>query len=373
MRLTPLSIKGALRTLSVLSALSVLSCGEGGVECVSDSACDEGLVCVSARCVGPTLAPNAESWAVYRDEMHLRLAADCGVCHGVRGEGLSAGRFDPTNLDPNLLGGVGEVDQDPNQDPIALVDPNAPPRDSKALVALPVAPGDSGWRIYLDNLTEERLWASYLDTLQFINPTDPTRSLLLSYARGELALNTGSPSAGAAEAHPVVYPVHNETPQVSCSAPFDGLAPLNFRDPLTPDATPLPPPSPAQVSHERLLSWAALDHSARGGLWRLSLTGYQTHMKELLSRKCGGCHVSEASEPRLEGRDAVVSGGFCFKEEPVSEADLSVWSPMIHVSAPDQSALVGFLNGEFDHPSYTLTPEDRAALNDALLRWLNTP
>ncbi|MBM4290111.1 MAG: hypothetical protein FJ138_00590, partial [Deltaproteobacteria bacterium] len=107
----------------------------------------------------------SDPYLLYRAELHNRLVADCGVCHGVRGQGSSAGRYEP----------VADTEEGA-QRPLDVLD----------LPAMPVALGDSAWRIYLDDLTDERLIASYQDTAEFINLDDPARSLLLAYARGEM-------------------------------------------------------------------------------------------------------------------------------------------------------------------------------------------
>ena len=45
--------------------------------------------------------------------------------------------------------------------------------------------GDYRWRIYIDDLTPERIRASYRDTLQYINKSDPAQSLLSLWTRGD--------------------------------------------------------------------------------------------------------------------------------------------------------------------------------------------
>ena len=170
-----LSSRSILRWTSLLHAITlgcvwgVLGCQTEPIECVSDSACGTGRLCVNARCVGPTV--EGEAYEVYTSELHLRLAAQCGICHGVTGVGLSSQAQEPLmNADVNDLATPAEDDPSGGFDPFALP-------------TLPVGLGDSAWRIYMDRLTQGRLRASYEDTAQFLNQDAPDESLLLAYGR----------------------------------------------------------------------------------------------------------------------------------------------------------------------------------------------
>ena len=370
-----------------LSALSSWGCEEP-VECLIDSACEEGLVCVNTRCVGTGLDVNAESWALYQSEIHNRLAADCGICHGVRGEGTPV-TYGQTPLDPE----------------------DVPPKlSAKDLIPLPVQTGDSGWRIYLDNLTQERLFASYLDSLQFINQHAPERSLLLAFGRGELMVN-GSESQDTIIPHPKVYdiPQVGEPEPPGCTLAFADVereAPLSPADPN--QDPPLPPPTPSQVSHQRILGWAGLDHSEYGGTWPFTLASYRAHVEEPINSFCGGCHgmedipakvqeieeklaedlqdpdnmktpeeLEEAAAEQIEALKQSAQtkrGGFCFPKESKAKADVQIWASMINISNPSASALVHFLNGDFDHAKYVNSngyESNKEKLESAIIKWIN--
>ena len=70
----------------LLSACNFIffACTQEGVECLADSACSPGLVCVSTKCVNATVTGEPEQ--LFTEEFHARLARDCGICHGVAGE-----------------------------------------------------------------------------------------------------------------------------------------------------------------------------------------------------------------------------------------------------------------------------------------------
>ena len=51
------------------------ACLESSVECTSDGACAEGLVCVNTQCVDTEVV--GDSYQVYKEEMHLRLVSQC--------------------------------------------------------------------------------------------------------------------------------------------------------------------------------------------------------------------------------------------------------------------------------------------------------
>lgn len=349
-----LSLRAPLgRFFMLIGALSLgggvtWSCEEP-VECLIDSSCEEGLVCVNTQCVGTELEVNAESWKLYKEEMHNRLAADCGICHGVRGA-----------LPPAVYG----------QEPVNPEE--APEKVSvRDLIKLPVQSGDSGWRIYLDNLTDERLFASYLDTLQFVNKDAPERSLLLAFGRGEIKVN-GSENADQIIPHPKVYdvPIVGDPEPPNCTLAFKEVEREQPKAPADPaQDPPLPPPSPSQVSHQRLQAWAGLDHSQYGGAWPYTLDSYRAHVEPLVQEYCKACH---GAKDDLEANESI-RGGFCFPVEANSKADINLWASMINVNDPGASALLHFLNGDFDHAKYTKNnyEEIRDALEPAIQKWID--
>jgi len=338
----------------LLTLLSGAVACEDPVECLADSSCESGLVCVNAQCVGTELSPSAESWRLYRDEMHNRLAADCGICHGVRGE-----------LPPTVYGEPRPEDEAEELQKQGATD----------LLDFPVQTGDSAWRIYLDDLTNERLFSSYLDTLQFINPDKPELSLLLAFGRGELNVNGaafGPPPEGyELVAHPRVYDIAlegGEAPQPNCSYGFVEVERASPQSPADPNLNPPPPPpNAAQVSHQRLLAWASLDHSGYGGVWPFTLQGYQDHVEPLIAANCS-CH--KLAEEGIS--TTAKNGAFCFPAESTSRSDIYLWSSMINVTDPGSSALIHFLNGDYDHRGYT-KEIDVGEFTTAVTNWVNDP
>lgn len=337
-----------------LCFVGIMTCSacEEPVECLIDSSCQEGLVCVNTVCVGTEISPNSESWTMYKEEIHNRLAADCGICHGVRGE-----------LPPVTYG----------QEP---VDPQEGPQkvSVRDLIQLPVQTGDSGWRIYLDNLTEERLFDSYLDTLQFINQDAPERSMLLGYGRGEININGLIPGENKDDFIPVPHPKVYDIPQVgepvasNCTLAYAEIERENPQSPADPNQDPpLPPPNVGQVSHQRLLGWAKLDHSTYKGVWPYTLKSYQAQLEPVINASCA-CHKAANDI----GPNQNKQGGFCFPTEAQTEAEIHIWASMINVSDPDSSAILHFLNGDFDHKYQILgSYEDQLPkLKKAILNWI---
>jgi hypothetical protein len=344
--------RGLLIGLSLLSVASLsygVACNTE-LGCVADSQCPTGLVCANTECVGPQVTPSSDPFALYREELHNRLAADCGICHGVRGAGSSAGRYE-----------VVADTEEGQQRPLEVLN----------LPAMSVALGDSAWRIYLDDLTDDRLIASYQDTAEFINLDDPARSLLLAYARGEVNVRELKLTRPEREAqmipasrgiqHPVIYEPAEETPVSDCLSSLNAEVPAPLTLPLPPEA---PPPTVARLSYERLLSWVQLSgHTGYVGAKRLNLERYQAQAQAQVQSLCFGCH-----NPTSLARD-----GFCFVRETTTASELHLLAPLINHTNLNESAILGFLDGQFDHTNLSKTPEQKEAFRQALSSWLQAP
>ena len=160
--------------LGSLFALIILEGCDNAVEipCISDERCPEELICLQGACVGEQLPPG-DAEALYREEFHLRLASDCGVCHGLSSR--------PRTSAPSAAsGGIFELPQ------------------------LGLAPQDGGWRIYLDELDDARLMASLRETEEELDSAEPSASRLLRYGRGEINLLSPEQPGGPL-AHPRLY------------------------------------------------------------------------------------------------------------------------------------------------------------------------
>ncbi|MBM4291921.1 MAG: hypothetical protein FJ138_11120 [Deltaproteobacteria bacterium] len=157
--------------------------------------------------------------------------------------------------------------------------------------------------------------------------------------------------------HPVIYqPAALPTP--SCLSPLDAEVPAPLTLPLDPAA---PPPSAARLSYERVLSWAALDgHGGYQGAKRLDLERYRAQAQTPVRQMCGGCHSAAG----------LARDGFCVQAEPQGPSDLHLLAPLVNHLSVDDSALIGFLEGQFDHIPLNKTPEQVEAFRQAIRAWV---
>ena len=341
-----LSTRSNLRWTSLLWTMTITGMGLSGcqtepVECVSDPACGTGMLCVNTRCVGPTV--EGEPYETYTSELHLRLAAQCGICHGVSGGGpTSQAQGTPMNPDVNEPATPAEDTPSGTFDPFAL--PN-----------LPVALGDSAWRIYMDSLNEGRLRASYEDTAQFLNQETPDESLLLAYGRGEIWITPD-------RLHPTLYnPKINVSPERSAES-MEGQA-LEMGD-----AEATPTPEVAQLSldtsYERVRSWSGLDHSTTGRVYTLQLKAFQDGPQDVIASVCGSCHATPLPEPGP-------FGGFVFEASPQTSSALAVLRPLINPQEPASSALIRMAFGEYEHEVVlSAEADERQGFSERVIEWI---
>jgi len=182
--------------------------------------------------------------------------------------------------------------------------------------------GDSGWRIYIDNLTPERLKTSYQDTLQYLNLQDPERSLLFAYGKGDVGVSFNLQ-------HPKLYPTDDELMNVDA----DEIETTNY------------------TGYQRLVSWSKLTHLSPIAI-RYSpddLEHYQSTFKDLFNGMCMGCHSGNP----INTTEVRAQGGFAFLNDPMTPSELSGLTPLMDLENPAQSALIRLIYGEFDHIDLT--------------------
>ena len=222
----------------VLFSLLIVSCdAKVEVPCISDTRCPDGLICLQGVCVNDQLSEGSPR-ALYRQEFHLRLASDCGVCHGV-------------SESPRLSAPSAEEGR-------------------FALPELPVAPEDGGWRIYLDKLNDARLEASFQDTIEQLNSAAPEESPLLLYGLGAINLLSAGQEGGPL-AHPRLY---SATPE---NIPYQRLLAWVKRWAAENPAPPPPPGLDLELLKDELYPTFQRDclacHLAPGGIGGFSLPG----------------------------------------------------------------------------------------------------
>ena len=299
-------------------SLSFYACQDPSISCLSDTQCNQEETCVSGQCVGAELDNKKDPYTYYKEEMHYRLAAECGICHAAQEESEM----------PPIPGGEPE---DENIDPYKL------PQYTVAL-------GDSGWRIYMDDLNEDKLYASYLDTMQYINTVSPEESLLFAFGRGEVGISQKA-------RHPKLYFTRAEKEERQTEALMSEEAEEPFYQ-------------TAPIGYERLMNWAKLQHTDRNIL-DYNLETYREGPQQIISNSCS-CHNVE---PILKGDNPIPRGGFGFLTEPEDRADLAPLTALINPEDPSQSSLIRFLVGEYDHPK--LGDESRLIpLQEAVVPWI---
>ena len=281
------------------------ACQEASVSCLSDLQCDQESVCIAGQCLGAELE-DRDPELYYAEEMHYRLVAECGICHAA----TAVSEEVPSPID------MMELDE---RDPYKL------PKYTTQL-------GDSAWRIYIDDLTPERLRASYLETMQFINLKAPEESLLLAFGRGDVGMSQY-------QRHPKLYTTRDEL-ELGQKAP---------------------------IGYERLLNWAKLPH-LDSEVITYNLQNYLDGPQTIIAQRCAGCHEGN---PILSDADTVLPrGGFAFKSAPNDTADLGPLSALINLEQPEESALIRLLIGEYDHPNYAGEEDGLTALKDKIIPWI---
>ena len=316
----------------LLVSLGVLSCQESSVSCLSDRQCDSESVCVAGQCLGAELQ-DRDPYDYYREEMHFRLAAECGICHAASEESV---------LPPP----VSSEDEDQNIDPYKLPTYTA-------------AAGDSGWRIFIDDLTEETLRASYLDTMQYINLTSPEESLLFAFGRGDVGISQSA-------RHPKLYTTRAERDALLTPSPLDDSAPDNEEE----ESMKGSELTSAPIGYERLVNWARLPHSDPA-LITYNLEAYRNGPQQALGL-CSGCHSGDPILSAVVSEDEFIPrGGFAFKVMADDPADLAPLTALINLDDPANSALIRLYIGEYDHTNNALSDESNLdSLREALVPWI---
>ena len=297
-------------SLALILVLSFTACQEASLDCLSKSECDAETTCVAGRCVGVEV--EGDPLELYANEMHPRLVSECGVCHAAAEE--------------SVMPPVGS-DAEDQEHSIESDDPFGVPTYSATL-------GDSGWRIYIDNLTPERIRASYRDTLQYINKSDPAQSLLFAFGRGEMGVSRYL-------AHPKLYPTQEEL-----DAPPENVEGADY------------------VGYQRLITWAQLNHAPEDEMISYDLEFYQQEVSNVLG-VCASCHDGD---PTKSASSEKAQGGFAFNNNPESAQDLAPLSALINVEDPPQSALIRVSYGEFDHIEYPVNEQ----FIETVLAWIET-
>ena len=307
--------------LSAMSGLvlglvvSFTACQEASLDCLSKSECDAETTCVAGRCVGVEV--EGDPLELYTNEMHPRLVSECGVCHAAAEE--------------SVMPPVGDATED-QEHSVESDDPFGVPTYSATL-------GDSGWRIYIDNLTPERIRASYRDTLQYINKSAPAQSLLFAFGRGEMGVSRYL-------AHPKLYPTQEEL-----DAPPENVEGADY------------------VGYQRLIRWAQLNHAPEDEMISYNLEFYQQEV----SRSLGVCASCHAGDPTKSALSQGAQGGFAFNNNPESIQDLAPLTALINKETPSQSALIRLIYGEFDHIDMTSNPSfPTEEFVEAMLNWIET-
>lgn len=292
-----------LGSLILLTLIFLYACQEASVSCLSDLQCNEESVCVAGQCVGAELE-DRDPELYYAEEMHYRLVAECGICHAATAVSQPAPPADEM--------------EDMERDPYKL------PKYTTQL-------GDSGWRIYINDLTPERLKASYLETMQYINLNAPEDSLLFAFGRGEVGMSEF-------QAHPKLYTTRAE----------------------------LEEGQKAPVGYERLLNWARLPH-LNSELIKYNLQNYLDGPQMIIEQRCGGCH-DDGMEPF--GDALFIQGGFEFKLAPSTLADLAPLTALINLEQPEKSALIRLYIGEYDHIENVVDEEGLEPLKEEIIPWI---
>lgn len=264
------------------------------MDCLSQFDCDSATTCVAGRCVGTSVGGNA--FDIYVQEIHPRLVSECGICHAAAEESQ-----------PTPLG-------DPQEDELLSFESDNPfglPTYSTRL-------GDSGWRIYIDKLTPERLRASYEDTLQYLNFQAPEQSLLFAYGRGDVGVSQNLP-------HPKLYPTAEELNQTNVTS----LTDTNY------------------VGYQRLLNWVRLTHLSPVAITYTQddLEYYRNTFRNVFGPSCIVCHSGDPTNTVNKPRD----GGIAFFSDPMVPSDLSALTALINPESPAESALIRLIYGELDH------------------------
>lgn len=332
---TPVSIRRALKLFLVgLLSLGVWNaCQESSVECLSERQCGPQLTCVAARCVGPEI--DGDAFTLYVEEIHNRLVTECGICHGA---------YEGPPLTEEDLARARQGSEE-NTDPYRL------PK-------LGVVPGDSGWRIYLNNLTPARLSASYDDTLQYLNLQAPEKSLLFAFGRGDVAISSTT-------LHPKLYPSEEEIAQVLSQ---DEPATEGESDPET-DAGGAPLQeleTQAPIGYLRLVNWSKLYHGISPEAIEYNLEIYNNGPKPFI---ISGCSCHGGGDP-LNARERIPQGGFAFKLNPEEASDLALLSGLINLQDPPASALFRFFDQELDHNAAIPPINDQYI--EAVTEWIQT-
>ena len=284
------------------------ACQEASVSCLSDLQCDEESVCVAGQCLGPELE-DRDPELYYAEEMHYRLVAECGICHAATAVSEPVLPVEQTGMEERTL-----------DDPYEL------PRYTTEL-------GDSGWRIYIDNLTPERLRASYLETMQYIDLKVPENSLLFAFGRGEVGINKY-------QSHPKLYTTKEEL-EIGQKAP---------------------------IAYERLLNWARLPH-LDSELITYNLQNYLDGPQMVINQRCGGCHNQDQT---IFGDALYLAGGFTFKTIPENVSDLADLTALINLEEPGKSSLIRLYIGEYDHIDIAKTEENLEPLKEVIIPWIES-
>ena len=290
-----------------------ISCQEASVSCLSEQECDLEQTCVAGQCLGAELE-DRDPFTYYKEEMHYRLTAECGICHAAADQSEM-----PPVVTPQM--------EDNNKDPYRLPTYTA-------------APGDSGWRIFIDDLNEEKFLASYLDTMQYINITAPEESLLFAFGRGEVGISQEAK-------HPKLYTTRQELDELNQGETLYKTAPIGY---------------------ERLVNWARLSH-IHPDVIRYNLEEYLELALPALSGRCGGCHNGS---PTLKPDERIPRGGFAYLLEATDPADLAPLSGLINLDEPAQSAIIRLFIGEYDHPNIPMNLEALAPFEEALIPWIES-
>lgn len=368
----------------VLSCFSY-ACLDSVVSCTSDGACDPGLVCVKTQCVDETV--EGESYTVYAQEMHLRLVSQCGICHGIKGKGPSLPTPEEEEELRNMQADM-QMDTMMVEETQEIQDPCAPFTDPLEIPKLPVILGDSGWRIYLNDLNEERLKASYQDTMQYINIDDPENSLLFAYGRGEIYITED-------RLHPRVYPkkliptaedmMNNMIREMNPSEmnpsdecieepSIDSTMTLESGDAMNggmevgqdqdddQDQEVKPTLSKAQVTYQRLVNWSALQHKYFAGTGQFNIEVYQKNVMEVIDRVCGGCHRMPAPQ---------IYASFEYEVKAMTSTGIASLAPLINPNNPSQSALIRMAFGDYEHQKL-LSPmtDENLKYSESILTWI---
>ena len=244
----------------------------------------------------------------------------------------------------------------------AVEDPCAPNLEPLYIPKLPVTLGDSGWRIFLDDLSEERLRASYEDTMQYINVEKPEDSLLLAYGRGEIYI-TGVYGGKKGRLHPRVYPsalgdacTLEALPMANINETDMNLmgTDMGMEDTMEEKAL-----SKSEIVYQRMSSWAALSHKYFTGIGLFNLEVYQNNAQALIEGSCF-CHGKETEGTAIEPSFEFMRGSL---EEASGVASLA---PLINPNQPEKSALIRMAFEEYEHPPIGALPD----YEQAMLSWI---